>query len=87
MLRLLAWIDPDFVTTVLVSLNVSLTASAVRFVLGVSVGVVALELGPVLVSLGIGVNAAPVSVSRWMQAYPNHSRSAIKSFSGTIGMD
>jgi len=86
MLGLLAQIDPDFVTTVLVSLNVSLTASAVGFVLGVSVGV-ALELGPVLVSLGIGVSAAPVSVSRWMQAYPNHSRSAIKSFSGTIGMD
>jgi len=86
MLGLLARIDPAFVTTVLVSLNVSLTASAVGFVLGVSVGV-ALEPGPVLVSFGIGVSAAPVSVSRWMQTYPNHSRSAIKSFSGTIGMD
>jgi len=70
MLGLLARIDPAFDTTVLVSLNVSLTASAVGFVLGVSVGV-ALEFGPVLVALGIEVSAAPVSVSRWLQAYPN----------------
>ncbi len=86
MLELMARIDPDFVTTVLLLLNVSLTAAAVRLVLGVSVGA-ALGLGPVLVTLSIGFSAAPFSVNCWMQAYPIYSCSAAKSFSGTIGMD
>ena len=86
MLKFMARIDRAFVTTVLLLLKITLRAIVVGFVLGFSVGA-ALGLGPVFVAPSIGVSAATFSVSRWMQAYPIYSRSAVKSFSGTIGMD